>query len=198
MLGRPRATAGCPEGSSSAKARPTASQALAGWGSPARPGPPARPVGQPARGACPAALGSSHRSAFGSNPTGSQVRQEVKSTGERPSRRCWAPPPGPPCLASRRHASRRHTSGMARRFGAPEAPRLPGADRKRKSKTRTGNENRKREPGTGTGAMPSESPLLALLVPCQPLATLLPLSLQPRANRWTKAKLSNVSFMPTA
>ncbi len=46
---------------------------------PARPGPPARLAERPARGACPAALGSRHRSAFGSNPTGSQVRQEVKS-----------------------------------------------------------------------------------------------------------------------
>jgi hypothetical protein len=179
MLGRPRATAGCPEGSSSAGARPTASQAPACWA--------ARSWNLSRRSWLKASICFRVKSDRKSSPT-----------GERPSRRCWAPPPGPPCLASRRHASRRHTSGMARRFGAPEAPRLPGADRKRKSKTRTGNENRKREPGTGTGAMPSESPLLALLVPCQPLATLLPLSLQPRANRWTKAKLSNVSFMPTA
>ena len=85
------------------------------------------------------------------------------------------------------HTSRWHTSGMARRFGAPEALRLPGADRKRESGTRTGNENRELEPG----------PCLRK-ASCQPLATLLPLSLQPRANRWTKAKLSNVSFTPTA
>lgn len=125
-----------------------------------------------------------------------QIRQEVQSdrksspTGERPSRRCWAPPPGPPFLASqaasRRHTSRQHTSGMAQRFGAPEALRLPGADRKRELGTRIENENRELEP---------EPPLRK--VPCQPLGVD-PLSLQPRANRWTKAKLSNVSFTPTA
>lgn len=77
----------------------------------------------------------------------------------------------------------------------------PGASGRQKHfgfPARIGNENRKREPETRTGNGNREPGLPLRKAPCQPLATLLPLSPQPHTNRWTKAKLSNALFTPTA
>lgn len=176
MLGRPRATAGCPEGSSSAGARPAASQAPAGWGSPARPGPPARLAGRSARGACSAA--------FGSSPTGGQIRQEnvhhLDAGRLRPVLHFWLLGP----LLAGTPRAWPSASERQKHFGFPA--RIGNENWERESGTIIRNRNREREP---------EPPLRK--APCQPLGVDL-LSLQPRANRWTKAKLSNALFMPTA
>ena len=159
MLGRPRATAGCPEGSSSAGARPTASQALACWA--------ARSWSLSSRSWLKASICFRVKSDRKSSPTGSQVHRRTSITLI----------PGASARSSIFGFSGRSSPTHSPAYCSPanfspacfspahlgHGPALRGARSTSASRrglgTRIGNESRELEPGTGTGATPSESPL---------------------------------------